>query len=82
MTRLEIETKVREILDGTLGDDVQTAPLDASLAGLGADSLDRLEITLELEDAFQIELTDEEGERAQTIGDVVNLVAGKLSVSA
>ncbi len=82
MTRSEIEAKVREVLAATLGPDTETAALDASLAGLGADSLDRLEITLELEETFLIELTDDEGERAQTVGDVVALVAGKLGVPA
>lgn len=82
MTRSEIEAKVREVLAAALGPDTETAALDASLAGLGADSLARLEITLELEETFLIELTDDEGERAQTVGDVVGLVAGKLGVPA
>lgn len=82
MTRSEIEAKVREVLAATLGADTETAALDASLAGLGADSLDRLEISMELEETFLIELTDDDGERAQTVGDVVGLVARKLGVPA
>lgn len=78
MTRHEIETRVREILQRALGDDAAAAPLEVTLDDLGADSLDRLEISLELEDAFGIYLTDEEGERVRTVGDAIALAARKL----
>lgn len=82
MTRQDIEIRVREVLHQALGTEAAAADLAATLDSLGADSLDRLEISLELEIAFDIALSDEEGENVRTVGDMVTLVAGKLSVPA
>jgi acyl carrier protein len=41
---------------------------------LGADSLDALELLLEVEDGFEISIPDEQAEKVRTIGDAVNLV--------
>ena len=38
---------------------------------LGADSLDVVELVMALEEKFEIEITDEEAEKIQTVGDVV-----------
>lgn len=38
---------------------------------LGADSLDVVELVMELEDEFDIEITDEAAEKLQTVGDVI-----------
>lgn len=82
MTRQDIEIRVREVLHQALGTEAAAASLEATMDDLGADSLDRLEISLELEIAFDIALSDEEGENVRTVGDMVTLVAGKLSVPA
>ncbi len=48
---------------------------------LGADSLSVVELIMELEDAFNIEIPDEEAEKLRTIRDVVEYVDAKLSES-
>ncbi len=46
---------------------------------LDADSLDAVEIMMELEDEFEIEIPDEDAEAFKTIGDIVKYVESKIS---
>ncbi len=41
---------------------------------LGADSLDTVELVMELEDEFGISISDEEAEKIQTVGDAVKYI--------
>ncbi|KAA3596512.1 MAG: acyl carrier protein [Candidatus Scalindua sp. AMX11] len=41
---------------------------------LGADSLDTVELVMEFEDAFNINIPDEEAEKIQTVGDAVKYI--------
>lgn len=45
---------------------------------LGADSLDVVELVMELEDAFEIEISDDDAEKLQTVKDVVEYVENQL----
>lgn len=47
---------------------------------LCVDSLDMVEILMELEEAFNIEITDEEAERCQTVGDAIAALEKRLGV--
>ena len=44
---------------------------------LGADSLDVVELVMELEDAFGIQISDEDAEQIVTIGDAVNYIVSQ-----
>ena len=56
-------------------DDVKPS---ASLAeDLAVDSLDRIELTMGLEEEFGVEITDDEGSACNTVGDIVTLIDGK-----
>ena len=46
-------------------------------ADLGADSLDRTELIMGLEDEFKIEIPDTASEKFQTVGDVISFLAEK-----
>lgn len=60
-----------------------TIPADADLINdLNADSLHHIEIVMELEDTFQIEISDQEAEAALTLGDVRALVERKMKEGA
>ncbi len=45
---------------------------------LGADSLDTVELVMEFEDEFQINIPDEDAEKIQTVGDAVKYINEKL----
>lgn len=46
---------------------------------LDADSLDAVEIIMELEDEFDVEIPDEDAEKFKNIGDIVKYIDGKIS---
>lgn len=66
-----LEQKVRAIVADQLGVDLGEVRADASiLDDLGADSLDVVEMVMSLEEAFDIEVPDEDVEEMRTVADV------------
>ena len=51
----------------------------SDLNDLGADSLDTVELVMELEEEFEINIPDDAAEKIQTVGDAVKYISGKLS---
>jgi acyl carrier protein len=71
---MSTETKIIDIIKDALS--VKDARLGDKLGDdLGADSLDRLEVVMELEAAFDIEIPDELGDRIVTVQDAVEYVS-------
>ncbi len=72
--------RVRKLLVEQLGVDELDVTLEANIVDdLGADSLDRMELVMSLEDVFpNVSIPDDEAERIKTVGDVVALVDRKL----
>ena len=65
----DIDTKVRDIIVEQLGVDAAQVKPEASFVNdLGADSLDTVELVMALEEAFDMEIPDEEAEKIQTVG--------------
>lgn len=74
-TVLERVTKV--IID-RLGVDESEIKLEASFReDLGADSLDVVELVMELEDEFDMEISDEDAEQISTVGSAVKYIESK-----
>ena len=68
----EIESKVVEIIVDKLGVDAAEVKSEASFTNdLGADSLDTVELIMELEKAFGVTIPDSDAEKIQTVGDAV-----------
>ena len=64
--------KVQEIIAKELKVDAERVTLEASLKDdLGADSLDAVEIVMDLEDEFGVEIDDTRAEAIATVGDLV-----------
>ena len=81
MEREKIEKKVNDVLNDVLGIAYSEIKDDAVLeAGLGADSLDAVEIVMGLELEFDISIPDEKmyGNESCKVKDVYDLVEGLL----
>ena len=74
----EIADKVQAIIVEKLGVDVADIADDASFTNdLGADSLDTVELIMEFEKEFDIQIPDEDAEKIATVGDAVTYLTAK-----
>ena len=72
--------KIRGLVSEQLGVEPAVLNSDANiLEDLGADSLDVVELVMAIEEAFDIEISDEDAETIRTLGDVEKYVAEKLA---
>jgi len=77
---MEIENKVREIVCQQLDVDPGQVKLETSFVeDLGADSLAVVELVLALEEAFEIDIPDEDTEKLRTFKDAVDYIASKAT---
>jgi acyl carrier protein len=71
----DIFQRVKNIIVDRLGVEESEVTLESSFKDdLGADSLDVVELVMELEDEFDMEISDEDAEKINTVGDVVNYI--------
>ncbi|MGD0275928.1 MAG: acyl carrier protein [Syntrophales bacterium] len=74
----KLEERVIEIIMEQLEVTREECKLDASfIDDLGADSLDLVELIMEMEENFGIEIKDEELEKIRTIRDVIDFLKSK-----
>lgn len=67
--------RVKSIIVDQLDVDESQVTLDASFADdLDADSLDVVELVMEFEDEFDMEIADEDAEKIATVGDAVDYI--------
>ena len=79
ITMDEVEDKVKSIIAEQLGVEASSVTPDASFTeDLGADSLDAVELIMAIEEAFDIEIPDEEAEGMTTPAECVVAIKGKL----
>ena len=75
INREEALERVRGILVEQLGVDEEQVTDDASFQGdLDADSLDLVELIMELEDQFGLKISDEDAQKITTVGEAVDYV--------
>jgi len=80
MDRVEITTRVKQIISNIAGLDPQRIPDEASLRDeLRLDSLSLLEIGVDVDLAFKLELPDERYKEIESLPQMVDLVQGRLA---
>ncbi|MBM3724650.1 MAG: acyl carrier protein [Acidobacteria bacterium] len=78
MSRETIEPKVKQIIVEQLGvDEGQVDGTAAFIDDLGADSLDVVEMVMAFEEAFEIEIPDDDAEKIRTVQDAINYIVDK-----
>ncbi|MCY0869215.1 MAG: acyl carrier protein [Firmicutes bacterium] len=71
----DVYDRVKRIVVDRLGiEEAQVSPEASFKDDLGADSLDVVELVMELEDEFDLEISDEDAEKISTVGDVVRYI--------
>jgi acyl carrier protein len=78
MSEKSIEDRVTEIVCEQLSTSKENVTMQTSFVNdLGADSLDTVELVMEFEERFGIEIPDDAAEKIQTVGDAVEYIKGK-----
>ena len=71
----DLEQKVKKIIAEQLGKDVEDIKNEASfIEDLGADSLDTVELVMALEDAFKVQIPDEQQENLRTVQQAIDFI--------
>jgi acyl carrier protein len=77
--KANVAEKIKQIVSEQLGvDEAEVTPTASFVDDLGADSLDTVELVMAFEEAFEIEIPDEEAEKIRTVQDAVTYVEKKV----
>jgi acyl carrier protein len=75
MAATEIAEKVKQIIVEQLGvDEAEVTPGASFQEDLGADSLDVVELVMQFEESFDIQIPDEDAEKIKTVKDAVEYI--------
>lgn len=77
---MSVEQKVKQIIAEQLGVDESQVDNTASFVDdLGADSLDIVELTMAFEEAFDLEIPDEDAEKITTVKDAIDYIEARTA---
>ncbi|MDM5156037.1 acyl carrier protein [Bacillus sp. DX1.1] len=75
----DVLERVTKIIVDRLGvDETEVVQAASFKEDLGADSLDVVELVMQLEDEFEMEISDEDAEKIATVGDAVTYIESHL----
>jgi acyl carrier protein len=75
---MAVKEKVKQIIVEQLGvDEAQVDDTASFVDDLGADSLDIVELVMAFEEAFDLDIPDEDAEKIQTVKDAVDYIEAK-----
>ena len=78
MTQEEILKKITDVIVAKLEVKAEDVKMESEFGNdLGADSLDRVELVMAIEDEFEVEILDSDAEKFQKVADVVAFMAEK-----
>ena len=76
----EISSKVKAIIVDKLVIDQSEVTEDSNfMSDLGADSLDTVELIMEFEKEFDLQIPDDEAEKITTVGQAIKYIEGQMS---
>ena len=75
-----VEEKVKQIVVEQLGvDEGEVTPSASFVDDLGADSLDTVELVMAFEEAFDLEIPDEDAEKIRTVKNAIDYIESHVS---
>lgn len=75
----DVEKRVKRAISEMIGVDESTLSNEKKFVeDLGADSLDWVQIIMELEDEFEIEISDEDAEKISTVQQSIDYIKGRV----
>jgi acyl carrier protein len=76
----DLSEKVKDIIEKELGvEREKLAPEASFIEDLGADSLDIVELVMEFEKEFNIDIPDDDAEKLRTVGDALGYLQAKVA---
>ncbi len=75
---MSAETKVKDIIADQLEVAVDKLTMETTFEDIDADSLDIVELVMALEEEFDLEISDQEIENINSVGDVVKYIESKV----
>ena len=77
---MSIDADVKKIIEDKLGVNAEQITMEASfIDDLGADSLDQVELVMDFEDKFEVDIPDEDAEKMRTVGEAISYLTERLS---
>jgi acyl carrier protein len=78
--KTNVAEKIKQIVSEQLGvDEGELTPTASFVDDLGADSLDTVELVMAFEEAFEVEIPDEDAEKIRTVQDAITYVEKKVA---
>jgi len=78
--KANVAEKIKQIVSEQLGvDEAEVTPTASFVDDLGADSLDTVELVMAFEEAFELEIPDEDAEKIRTVQDAIAYVEKKAA---
>jgi acyl carrier protein len=74
MKREEVSQKIKDMIKDQLSLGTKEVQEDDTLESLGADSLDRVELVMNLEEHFNVEIDDEKVDEIKTVGQLIEYI--------
>ncbi len=75
---MSVENKVKDIIADQLEVAVDKLSRETTFEDIDADSLDIVELVMALEEEFDLEISDQEIENINTVGDVIKYIESKV----
>lgn len=75
---MDILQKIKEIISEQTGIEEENLSENTTMEDVMADSLDKVEMLMSIEDAFDIDIPDSDAESFNNIGDIVSYIENKM----